>query len=44
MKNISRVLTALGLSFVFTLALSQPVWAENNNADLPTEKNTKKVN
>ena len=37
MKNISRVLTALGLSFVFTLALSQPVWAENN-ADLPTEK------
>ena len=37
MKNISRFLTALGLSFVFTLALSQPVWAENN-ADLPTEK------
>ena len=37
MKNISRVLTTLGLSFVFTLALSQPVWAENN-ADLPTEK------
>ena len=37
MKNISRVLAALGLSFVFTLALSQPVWAENN-ADLPTEK------
>ena len=37
MKKISRVLTALGLSFVFTLALSQPVWAENN-ADLPTEK------
>ena len=37
MKNISRVLTALGLSFVFTLALSQSVWAENN-ADLPTEK------
>ena len=41
MKNISRVLTALGLSFVFTLALSQPVWAENNNADLPTEKTLK---
>lgn len=40
MKNISRVLTALGLSFVFTLALSQPVWAENN-ADLPTEKTLK---
>ena len=37
MKNISRFLTALGLSFVFTLALSQPVWAENN-ADLPTER------
>ena len=37
MKNISRVLAALGLSFVFTLALSQPIWAENN-ADLPTEK------
>ena len=37
MKNISRVLTALGLSFIFTLALSHPVWAENN-ADLPTEK------
>ena len=37
MKNISRVLAALGLSFVFTLALSQPVWAENN-AGLPTEK------
>ena len=41
MKNISRVLTALGLSFVFMLALSQPVWAENNNADLPTEKTLK---
>ena len=41
MKNISRVLTALGLSFVFTLALSQPVWAESNNADLPTEKTLK---
>ena len=41
MKNISRVLTALGLSFVFTLALSQPVWAENSNADLPTEKTLK---
>ena len=41
MKNISQVLTALGLSFVFTLALSQPVWAENNNADLPTEKTLK---
>ena len=41
MKNISRVLTTLGLSFVFTLALSQPVWAENNNADLPTEKTLK---
>ena len=40
MKNISRVLTALGLSFVFTLALSQPVWAENN-ADLPIEKTLK---
>ena len=40
MKNISRVLTAFGLSFVFTLALSQPVWAENN-ADLPTEKTLK---
>ena len=34
-------MTALGLSFVFTLALSQPVWAENNNADLPTEKTLK---
>ena len=33
-------MTALGLSFVFTLALSQPVWAENN-ADLPTEKTLK---
>ena len=43
MKNISRVLTAFGLSFVLLLALSQPVWAENNNADLPTEK-TLKVN
>lgn len=42
MKKISRVLTALGLSFVFTMSLSQPVWAENSNADLPTEKNTKK--
>ena len=41
MKNISRVLTALGLSFVFMLALSHPVWAENNNADLPTEKTLK---
>ena len=41
MKNISRFLTALGLSFVFTMALSQPVWAENNNADLPTEKTLK---
>ena len=41
MKKISRVLTALGLSFVFTLALSQPVWAENSNADLPTEKTLK---
>ena len=41
MKNISRVLTVLGLSFVFTLALSHPVWAENNNADLPTEKTLK---
>lgn len=40
MKNISRFLTALGLSFVFTLVLSQPVWAENN-ADLPTEKTLK---
>ena len=40
MKNISRVLTALGLSFIFTLAFSQPVWAENN-ADLPTEKTLK---
>ena len=40
MKNISRFLTTLGLSFVFTLALSQPVWAENN-ADLPTEKTLK---
>ena len=34
-------MTALGLSFVFTLALSQPVWAENSNADLPTEKTLK---
>ena len=34
-------MTALGLSFVFTLALSQPVWAENN-ADLPTEKTLKR--
>ena len=41
MKKISRVLTALGLSFVFTLALSQPVLAENSNADLPTEKTLK---
>ena len=41
MKKISRVLTALGLSFVFTLTLSQPVWAENN-ADLPTEKTLKR--
>ncbi len=41
MKNISRVLTSLGLSFVFTMALSQPVWAENSNADLPTEKTLK---
>ena len=41
MKKISRVLTALGLSFVFTMSLSQPVWAENNNADLPTEKTLK---
>ena len=41
MKKISRVLTALGLSFVFTMALSQPVWAENSNADLPTEKTLK---
>ncbi|MDU2223264.1 MAG: mechanosensitive channel MscK [Haemophilus parainfluenzae] len=41
MKNISRFLTALGLSFVFTLALSQPVWAENSNADLPSEKTLK---
>ena len=40
MKSISRFLTALGLSFVFTLVLSQPVWAENN-ADLPTEKTLK---
>lgn len=40
MKNISRFLTALSLSFVFTLAFSQPVWAENN-ADLPTEKTLK---
>ena len=40
MKNISRFLTALGLSFVFTLAFSQPIWAENN-ADLPTEKTLK---
>ena len=41
MKKISRVLTALGLSFVFTMSLSQPVWAENSNADLPTEKKLK---
>ena len=41
MKKISRVLTALGLSFVFTLALSQPVLAENSNADLPSEKTLK---
>lgn len=41
MKNISRFLTALGLSFVFTMALSQPVLAENNNTDLPTEKTLK---
>ena len=41
MKKISRVLTALGLSFVFTMSLSQPVWAENSNADLPTEKTLK---
>ena len=41
MTNISRFLTALGLSFVFTLALSQPVWAENSNADLPSEKTLK---
>lgn len=41
MKKISHVLTALGLSFVFTLALSQPVWAENSNADLPSEKTLK---
>ena len=41
MKKISRVLTALGLSFVFTMSLSQPVWAENGNADLPTEKTLK---
>lgn len=34
-------MTALGLSFVFTLALSQPVLAENSNADLPTEKTLK---
>ena len=34
-------MTALGLSFVFTMSLSQPVWAENNNADLPTEKTLK---
>ena len=34
-------MTALGLSFVFTLTLSQPVWAENN-ADLPTEKTLKR--
>ena len=34
-------MTALGLSFVFTMALSQPVWAENSNADLPTEKTLK---
>ena len=34
-------MTALGLSFVFTLALSQPVWAENSNADLPSEKTLK---
>ncbi len=41
MKKISRVLTALGLSFVFTMSLSQPVWAENSNADLPSEKTLK---
>ena len=41
MKNISRFLTTLGLSFIFTLALSQPVWAENSNADLPSEKTLK---
>ena len=41
MKKISRVLTALGLSFVFTLALSQPVLAEHSNADLPSEKTLK---
>ena len=34
-------MTALGLSFVFTMSLSQPVWAENSNADLPTEKTLK---
>ena len=34
-------MTALGLSVVFTLALSQPVWAENSNADLPSEKTLK---
>ena len=34
-------MTALGLSFVFTLALSQSVWAENSNADLPSEKTLK---
>ena len=34
-------MTALGLSFVFTLALSQPVLAENSNADLPSEKTLK---
>ena len=41
MKIISRVLTTLGLSFVFTMSLSQPVWAENSNADLPSEKTLK---
>ena len=41
MKKISRVLTALGLSLVFTMSLSQPVWAENSNADLPSEKTLK---
>ena len=34
-------MTALGLSFVFTMSLSQAVWAENSNADLPTEKTLK---
>ena len=34
-------MTALGLSFVFTMSLSQPVWAENSNADLPSEKTLK---